>query len=195
MAASVRARLTDRARERKADAQLLMIRFVIERLLWRLSISPYQGLFVLKGAMLFSLWTSTPYRATGDLDLPHRDADLRMNEARDMQFAGSGKRSRRHLGAVGRQMVGHSRTPFHILNEGSGGLAPNCPSLRRHDPDQVRRVTVLLTESQPCGKGSPWMRKLCASLRGKVKSASAGMAKWAAAAIRRDRLTAINFAS
>nr|WP_272887139.1 nucleotidyl transferase AbiEii/AbiGii toxin family protein [Phenylobacterium aquaticum] len=46
-----------------------MTRFVLERLLWRLSISDYRQVFVLKGAMLFSLWTPTPYRATGDLDL------------------------------------------------------------------------------------------------------------------------------
>lgn len=69
MAKSVRARLTNRARDRKENAQLLMTRYVIERLLWRLSVSPYRQLFVLKGAMLFSLWTPTPYRATGDLDL------------------------------------------------------------------------------------------------------------------------------
>ncbi|MGH6910358.1 MAG: nucleotidyl transferase AbiEii/AbiGii toxin family protein, partial [Phenylobacterium sp.] len=69
MAASARARLTAQARARKEDVQLLMTRFAIERLLWRLSVSPYRQLFVLKGAMLFSLWTPTPYRATGDLDL------------------------------------------------------------------------------------------------------------------------------
>jgi len=69
MAVSVRARLTERARERKENAQLLMIRFVIERLLFRLSVSDHRKLFVLKGAMLFSLWTPAPYRATGDLDL------------------------------------------------------------------------------------------------------------------------------
>ena len=70
MAVSARARLTQQARERKEDAQLLMTRYAIERLLWRLSVSPYRQLFVLKGAMLFSLWAPTPYRATGDLDLP-----------------------------------------------------------------------------------------------------------------------------
>jgi hypothetical protein len=69
MAVSVRDRLTARARERKENAQLLMTRYVIERLLWRLSVSPHRQLFVLKGAMLFSLWAPTPYRATGDLDL------------------------------------------------------------------------------------------------------------------------------
>ncbi|WP_421019716.1 nucleotidyl transferase AbiEii/AbiGii toxin family protein, partial [Klebsiella pneumoniae] len=58
-----------RARERRENAQLLMTRYVIERLLFRLSLSPHRERFVLKGAMLFSLWADDPYRATGDLDL------------------------------------------------------------------------------------------------------------------------------
>lgn len=69
LAVSVRARLTQRARERRENAQLVMTRYAIERLLYRLSLSPFREAFVLKGAMLFSLWAPTPYRATGDLDL------------------------------------------------------------------------------------------------------------------------------
>jgi hypothetical protein len=69
LAASARARLTQRARERRENAQLVMTRYTIERLLYRLSLSPFRDAFVLKGAMLFSLWAPTPYRATGDLDL------------------------------------------------------------------------------------------------------------------------------
>ncbi|MBZ9605819.1 nucleotidyl transferase AbiEii/AbiGii toxin family protein [Phyllobacterium chamaecytisi] len=46
-----------------------MTRYAIERVLYRLSVSPYRDHFVLKGAMLFSLWAPVPYRATGDLDL------------------------------------------------------------------------------------------------------------------------------
>jgi hypothetical protein len=33
------------------------------------SVSPHRDRFILKGAMLFSLWSPTPYRATGNLDL------------------------------------------------------------------------------------------------------------------------------
>jgi len=69
IAISVRDRLTARARERRENAQLLMTRYVIERLLYRLSVSTYREQFVLKGAMLFSLWAAAPFRATGDLDL------------------------------------------------------------------------------------------------------------------------------
>lgn len=67
--ASVRARLTRIAQERKEDVQLALTRYAIERFLYRLGQSPHQDQFVLKGAMLFSLWAPTPYRATGDLDL------------------------------------------------------------------------------------------------------------------------------
>lgn len=67
--ASVRARLTDQARARGDNAQLLMLRFAIERLLYRLAQSTYRDQFILKGAMLFSLWAPVPYRSTGDLDL------------------------------------------------------------------------------------------------------------------------------
>ena len=69
MGASVRARLTDQARARGDNAQLLMLRFAIERLLYRLAQSTYRDQFILKGAMLFSLWAPVPYRSTGDLDL------------------------------------------------------------------------------------------------------------------------------
>lgn len=67
--ASVRARLTDYARQRGENAQLLMTRFAIERLIYRLAQSGYRDQFILKGAMLFSLWAPVPYRSTGDLDL------------------------------------------------------------------------------------------------------------------------------
>lgn len=69
VAISVRDRLVARARSRRENAQLLMTRYVIERLLYRLSRSPHRDRFILKGAMLFSLWADAPYRATGDLDL------------------------------------------------------------------------------------------------------------------------------
>ena len=69
IAASVRARLTSRAKARKENVQLVLLRYAIERLLYRLSRSQYADRFILKGAMLFNLWAEAPYRATGDLDL------------------------------------------------------------------------------------------------------------------------------
>lgn len=67
--ASVRARLLDRSRAEKSDFQILMTRYALERLLYRLSISEHRDRFVLKGAMLFATWVEDPFRPTRDLDL------------------------------------------------------------------------------------------------------------------------------
>ncbi|MFI5303107.1 MAG: nucleotidyl transferase AbiEii/AbiGii toxin family protein, partial [Polyangiales bacterium] len=69
VATSVRARLARLARERGDDVQLVLTRYVNERLLYRLATSPHADRFVLKGAALFTLWTGQPHRATRDLDL------------------------------------------------------------------------------------------------------------------------------
>lgn len=47
----------------------MLTRYANERLLYRMSSSPYRDHFVLKGAMLFELWGETPHRATRDIDL------------------------------------------------------------------------------------------------------------------------------
>jgi predicted nucleotidyltransferase component of viral defense system len=67
--ASVRERLRKLAAARKEDFQLVLTRYGLERLLYRLSRSPHAELFILKGAMLFQLWTDQPHRPTRDLDL------------------------------------------------------------------------------------------------------------------------------
>jgi hypothetical protein len=69
VAASVRARLLNKARAKKQDFTLVLTRFALERLLYRLSISRYADHFLLKGAMLFDLWFDVPSRPTRDLDL------------------------------------------------------------------------------------------------------------------------------
>ena len=69
IAASVRARLQDLAREQQADFQRVLTRYALERLLFRLSVSPHKNLFVLKGAMLYVAWLADPFRTTRDLDL------------------------------------------------------------------------------------------------------------------------------
>lgn len=67
--ASVRARLLDRARRERSDFQILLTRYALERLLYRLSVSPHRNRFILKGAMLFVTWVADPFRPTRDLDL------------------------------------------------------------------------------------------------------------------------------
>ena len=74
--ASVRARLLDRARAERSDFQILLTRYALERLLYRLSVSPHRDRFILKGAMLFVTWVADPFRPTRDLDLlGHGDND------------------------------------------------------------------------------------------------------------------------
>ena len=70
--ASVRARLLARARAEHQDFQILLTRYALERLLYRLSVSDKRDDFILKGAMLFTVWRDDPFRPTRDLDL--RDA-------------------------------------------------------------------------------------------------------------------------
>lgn len=66
---SVRDRLLAIARREGIDFNILLSRYVVERFLYRLSVSQYRDQFVLKGAMLFVVWTGTPHRPTRDLDL------------------------------------------------------------------------------------------------------------------------------
>lgn len=74
--ASVQAKLRNVAKERGDDVQLVLTQFAIERLLYRLCASPHRDQFVLKGALLFTVWTGVPHRATRDLDLlGHGPAD------------------------------------------------------------------------------------------------------------------------
>jgi hypothetical protein len=47
----------------------VLSRYALERLLYRLGRSPYIDQFVVKGALLFSLWSDHPHRPTRDLDL------------------------------------------------------------------------------------------------------------------------------
>lgn len=56
--ASVNARLLMLAKERNEEFQIVLMRYGLERLLYRLGQSPYAGQFVVKGAMLFTLWAA-----------------------------------------------------------------------------------------------------------------------------------------
>jgi hypothetical protein len=66
--ASIRDRLLNKARADKLDFNLLLTRYALERMLYRLSISEQRGQFLLKGALLFDLWFDIPHRPTHDAD-------------------------------------------------------------------------------------------------------------------------------
>jgi hypothetical protein len=69
VAASVRTRLLNKARAEKLDFNLVLTRYALERILYRLSISEQRDQFLLKGALLFDLWFDIPHRPTHDADL------------------------------------------------------------------------------------------------------------------------------
>jgi predicted nucleotidyltransferase component of viral defense system len=69
IAASVHQRLLNLRDQGAASFDYLQTRFVLERLLYRLSRSKHSDQFILKGAMLFAVWTNETVRPTRDLDL------------------------------------------------------------------------------------------------------------------------------
>lgn len=66
---SIRARLKQHADATRQDFNLTLTHFALERLLYRLSVSRHSGNYLLKGALLFSLWHDHPHRPTRDADL------------------------------------------------------------------------------------------------------------------------------
>jgi len=69
VAASVRARLLNVAKAQGVDFNQVLVRFALERILYRLTQSQHADRFLLKGALLFTLWYDMPHRATRDADL------------------------------------------------------------------------------------------------------------------------------
>ena len=69
VAASIRARLLNRAKTEEAEFQLFLDRYACERFLYRLGESEARDQCILKGASLLALWMDEPYRATRDVDL------------------------------------------------------------------------------------------------------------------------------
>lgn len=68
-AASVRTRLVNLAKTQNTDFNQILVRFTLERILYRLSRSEHADRFILKGALLFNLWFELPHRPTRDADL------------------------------------------------------------------------------------------------------------------------------
>jgi Nucleotidyl transferase AbiEii toxin, Type IV TA system len=55
--------------ERNVDFGLILVKYGLERTLFRLSRSRHRDDFILKGTLLFELWTEQRYRPTKDADL------------------------------------------------------------------------------------------------------------------------------
>jgi predicted nucleotidyltransferase component of viral defense system len=68
LAASVKQRLMNMARDQNRAFDILLVRFALERLLFRLSLSAYRDNYVLKGGMLVTQWLEHGNRETRDMD-------------------------------------------------------------------------------------------------------------------------------
>jgi len=69
LAASIRQRLLNKARETDRPFNEMLQYFAIERFLYRLARSPHASKFVLKGAVMFAAWQAPISRPTMDIDL------------------------------------------------------------------------------------------------------------------------------
>lgn len=75
LAASVHARLLNRARSSERSFNDLVHLYAMERFLYRLSKSLHAEKFILKGALLLRVWDPASYRTTRDIDLLGRVAN------------------------------------------------------------------------------------------------------------------------
>ena len=66
---SIQTRLVRHAHDLEVDPNVVLTRYAVERLLYRLSLSSYSEQFVLKGALLMVVWLGETIRPTRDADL------------------------------------------------------------------------------------------------------------------------------
>ena len=66
--ASIHARLLNLAKAHGDDFNMVLMRYAIERFLYRLSLVSARDVYWLKGALLFDLWFDVPHRPTRDAD-------------------------------------------------------------------------------------------------------------------------------
>jgi len=67
--ASIRQRLLNKAHDANRPFNEILQYYAIERFLYRISQSMHADKFILKGALLFIAWGTSPYRTTRDIDL------------------------------------------------------------------------------------------------------------------------------
>ena len=82
IAASVRARLANKARESQRPFQEVLQYYGLERFLYRFSRTEHRDRFLLKGALMLRVWEAPESRPTRDIDLlGYIDNDVERLEA------------------------------------------------------------------------------------------------------------------
>ena len=123
LAASVRERLRQLAGGRGLELQLVLTRYGVERLLYRLSRTPAGERFILKGAALFYIWE-------GEIPRPTRDVD----------FLGYGDTSPKAVAAVFREVCGATVEP-----DGLSFMSSSVRAAQIRDRQEYGGVRVRLT--------------------------------------------------
>ncbi len=123
LAASVRERLRQLAGGRGQELQLVLTRYGVERLLYRLSRTPAAERFILKGAVLFYIWE-------GEIPRPTRDVD----------FLGYGDASPTAVAAVFREVCGATVEP-----DGLSFMSSSVRAAQIRDRQEYGGVRVRLT--------------------------------------------------
>ena len=123
LAASVRDRLRQLAGGRGQELQLVLTRYGVERLLYRLSRTPAGERFILKGAVLFYIWE-------GEIPRPTRDVD----------FLGYGDPSPTAVAAVFREVCGVTVEP-----DGLSFLTSSVRAAQIRDRQEYGGVRVKVT--------------------------------------------------
>lgn len=72
------------AKEKSADAQILMRNYMMERFLERISLSEYRDNFILKGGMLVAAMVGLDARSTMDLDATVRGASVNVEDIENL---------------------------------------------------------------------------------------------------------------
>jgi predicted nucleotidyltransferase component of viral defense system len=72
------------AKEKSADAQILMRTYMMERLLERISISEYKKNFILKGGLLIASLVGLDFRSTMDVDTTVKGFDVNLTSIEQM---------------------------------------------------------------------------------------------------------------
>ena len=80
----LKAFIKNKAAEKHISAQLVMQNYMLERLLERISLSPYQHNFILKGGFLISAIVGLDTRATMDLDTTIKGFTLTHDAVREI---------------------------------------------------------------------------------------------------------------
>lgn len=97
-AKSIHQRLLNIRNKTGENFNSLLVRYGLERLLYRIMLSNHSDVFVLKGAMLFALWHEVPGRPTRDIDLlgfgnpTHQQLKQLFSDAGDVVFDDDGLR-------------------------------------------------------------------------------------------------------